>query len=106
MSRLRSPRLMLLLFVGLLAAPSWATAVSLGLGALILATRALSTVVSRWRQPASDPEAVQLGVDQRGRRVSLITRELSAHGLILGASGSGKTTTLLTILEQQIRRGV
>ncbi|MBV8431756.1 MAG: DUF853 family protein [Solirubrobacterales bacterium] len=106
MSRLRSPRLMLLLFVGLLAAPSWATAVSLGLGALILAARALRPVVSRWRQPASDPEAVQLGLDQRGRRVSLITRELSAHGLILGASGSGKTTTLLTILEQQVRRGV
>ena len=28
--------------------------------------------------------------------------ELSAHGLILGASGAGKSTTLLTILTEQI----
>jgi type IV secretory pathway TraG/TraD family ATPase VirD4 len=34
--------------------------------------------------------------------VTLIGHELSAHGLILGASGSGKTNALLTILEQQI----
>ena len=31
--------------------------------------------------------------------------ELSAHGLILGASGAGKTTTLLAILADQIGRG-
>ena len=31
--------------------------------------------------------------------------ELSAHGLIVGASGAGKSTTLLTILTDQIRRG-
>src|SRR5205085_12456755 len=32
-------------------------------------------------------------------------RELASHGLILGASGAGKTTTLLTILTQLIERG-
>ncbi len=46
-----------------------------------------------------------LGVDRRGRLVRLGDAELSAHGLILGASGAGKTTTLLTILSDQIRRG-
>ena len=46
-----------------------------------------------------------LGADERGRLVRLGDDELSAHGLILGASGAGKTTTLLTILTDQIRRG-
>ena len=32
--------------------------------------------------------------------------ELSAHGLILGASGAGKSTTLLRILTEQIARGL
>ena len=41
----------------------------------------------------------------RGRLVRLGDDELSAHGLILGASGAGKTTTLLTILTDQVRRG-
>ena len=31
--------------------------------------------------------------------------QLSAHGLILGASGAGKSTTLLRILTEHIRRG-
>jgi type IV secretory pathway TraG/TraD family ATPase VirD4 len=48
---------------------------------------------------------VVLGVGERGRIVRLGDDELSAHGLILGASGAGKTTTLLTILSEQIRRG-
>ena len=39
----------------------------------------------------------------RGRAVRLSDHELSAHGLILGASGAGKTTTLLTILDRPDR---
>jgi type IV secretory pathway TraG/TraD family ATPase VirD4 len=35
----------------------------------------------------------------------LTDHELSAHGLILGASGAGKSTTLLRILTEQIARG-
>ena len=49
--------------------------------------------------------ATSLGVDGRGRAVTLDDRQLSAHGLILGASGAGKSTTLLTILTDHIRRG-
>jgi conjugal transfer pilus assembly protein TraD len=48
---------------------------------------------------------IVLGVDGRGRPVVLAEDELSAHGLIVGASGAGKTTTLLTILSDQVRRG-
>jgi conjugal transfer pilus assembly protein TraD len=103
MSLLRSPRVMLILFVALLAAPAWVTTAVLGAAALGFAARGLRGVAGRQRDPGRE---IVLGTDRRGRRVSLGDRELSAHGLILGASGSGKTTALLTILEQQIRRGV
>jgi hypothetical protein len=49
--------------------------------------------------------AVALGVDRDGRAVLLSEHQLSAHGLILGASGSGKTTTMAAILTDHIRRG-
>lgn len=50
-------------------------------------------------------DGLLLGADGRGRQVAVSERELSAHGLILGASGTGKTTTLLGILDQLIARG-
>ena len=37
--------------------------------------------------------------------MALSDRQLEAHALIVGASGAGKTTTLETILAQQIARG-
>ena len=37
--------------------------------------------------------------------MSLTDRQLAAHALIVGASGAGKSTTLLGILGAQIRRG-
>jgi type IV secretory pathway TraG/TraD family ATPase VirD4 len=46
-----------------------------------------------------------LGHDPSGRAVVLGEHELSAHGLILGASGAGKSTTLLRILADQIEQG-
>jgi conjugal transfer pilus assembly protein TraD len=56
---------------------------------------------------AEDPRSamVLLGHDPRGEPVTLSDRQLSAHGLILGASGAGKSTTLLSILTANIRRG-
>jgi type IV secretory pathway TraG/TraD family ATPase VirD4 len=46
-----------------------------------------------------------LGADAAGAPVVLGDRQLSAHALILGASGAGKSTTLLAILTDHIRRG-
>ncbi|MDQ4040701.1 MAG: DUF853 family protein [Actinomycetota bacterium] len=48
---------------------------------------------------------VILGIDERGRTVRVRDEELAGHGLIVGATGSGKTTTLLVILAAAIRRG-
>jgi hypothetical protein len=50
-------------------------------------------------------EAIALGSDDRGRGVLLSDRQLSAHALILGASGAGKSTTLLKLLTEHIRIG-
>jgi conjugal transfer pilus assembly protein TraD len=53
--------------------------------------------------PAREP--LRLGAEPTGRPVLLNEAQLSAHGLILGASGAGKTTTLLRILTEHILRG-
>jgi type IV secretory pathway TraG/TraD family ATPase VirD4 len=106
---------------GLLLAPDRLIAViglAAGAGALALlsARRARAARTAAWA-PAdgagtggrrSGPAAaagVVLGVDGRGRALALEDRQLAAHALIVGASGSGKSTTLVTILSDQIRRG-
>lgn len=47
-----------------------------------------------------------LGRDERGRPVELTDEQLGAHALIAGATGSGKTVTLTTILCQAVARGM
>jgi hypothetical protein len=101
----RWPRLALIAFVGLLAAPVWVSMAALAVAIGLFLTRGALRAARRQRDtPAA--EGIRLGVTSHGQPRTLADRELSAHGLILGASGSGKTTALLTILEQQIRRGV
>jgi type IV secretory pathway TraG/TraD family ATPase VirD4 len=46
-----------------------------------------------------------VGHDRRGRPVSLSDEQLAAHGLIVGATGAGKSTTLLRVLTEHIRSG-
>ena len=57
------------------------------------------------RSSSASRVAAVLGSDAGGRPVLLTDDELSAHGLILGASGAGKSTTLLKLMTEQIERG-
>jgi hypothetical protein len=109
MNRIRGrPYWLIALMVGLLVWQSAAATVAL-IGGGIAVLLAQGALEARRRRATADPPApsdgVALGVDRRGERVVLTDRQLSAHGLILGASGAGKSTTLLTILSDQVRRG-
>jgi conjugal transfer pilus assembly protein TraD len=57
-------------------------------------------------QPVLAPAGILIGHDTTTKEEARLTEEqLAAHGLIVGASGSGKTTSLLTILVGAIQRG-
>jgi conjugal transfer pilus assembly protein TraD len=106
----RPPYWTLAAFVVLLALPfSWAIAVLASAGALRVGFELVrGSNRRRAARLARDAEGpgVTLGVDDRGRDVRLTDRQLAAHGLIIGASGAGKSTTLLGILSDQIERGL
>ena len=89
----------------MLSPPAWAT-VALLAGAVGIAVAQSAARVARARAPHSTApgEGVALGVDAAGRQVVLSDQQLSAHGLILGASGAGKSTTLLRILTDHVAR--
>ncbi len=77
---------------------------AVAVGAAISVLRATGARRRRADAGRSD-SAVVLGTDTAGRPVVLADRQLSTHGLILGASGAGKSTTLLAILTDHIQRG-
>jgi conjugal transfer pilus assembly protein TraD len=104
----RRPYWALLALIALLLLPSGtADAVLAGALALAGAVSLLRVVGAGRRQGAAEhsASAVVLGADSAGEPVLLADRQLSAHGLILGASGAGKSTTLLAILTDHIQRG-
>jgi conjugal transfer pilus assembly protein TraD len=92
-------------FAVLIFAPTGLTLPLLAAATALAAARGARLAGARLRRSRDCEREVVLGVDTRGRVVRLGDDELSAHGLILGASGAGKTTTLLTILSDQIVRG-
>jgi conjugal transfer pilus assembly protein TraD len=103
----RAPYWTLLLFAGLLTVPfAWGAAALAGVvvGRIAWSWYRERRVSSR-RRTALRPGQVALGADPHGRPVTLTEDQLSAHALIVGASGSGKSTTLLQILGEQITHG-
>ena len=96
--------LVLAAFVALVFLPTGVALPALGAMLAVSAFRGVCFIAGLRPRRRREGEIV-LGVDKRGGLVRLSDDELSAHGLILGASGAGKTTTLLTILSDQIRRG-
>jgi type IV secretory pathway TraG/TraD family ATPase VirD4 len=103
-ARLRQT-LTLAAFVALILAPTAVAVPLLAVAAGLTAVRGARLISAHLRSPRGREREVVLGADTRGRVVRLGDDEMSAHGLILGASGAGKTTTLLTILCDQIARG-
>ncbi len=96
--------------VAVFASPSvWVAAGVLVAGAALLAVPALMRAASRRaaeRATAADAVAsITVGRDPAGRTVALSDRQLAAHALIVGASGAGKSTTMLRIVAAQIARG-
>ncbi len=86
--------------------PGWIIALSAAFAGAIVLARAAS-YVRRRREAERDPPsgAVALGTDLGGGSVVLTEQQLSAHALILGATGAGKSTTLLAVLAEHVRGG-
>jgi conjugal transfer pilus assembly protein TraD len=109
MSREARRRLSLAALLALLLAPAPLRWPALA-GALVAvgAARAVLAFARRTRArrlARGSSGAMLLGLDPRGRPVALSERELAAHALILGASGAGKTTSLLAILTERVLAG-
>jgi hypothetical protein len=97
----------LAVFVALLTIPF---PIAAGVAGAIIAGRVALAVrrglrLHRARGAPASGASVALGRDPRGQMVTLSDRQLAAHALIVGASGSGKSTTMLTILADHIARG-
>ena len=96
-------------FAALMLAPAW---VPVAVGVLLVGGRLLRLAIKHAQRPdsgsarrASNAGGLPIGVDRSGSRVAVPEEALAAHGLILGATGAGKSTTLLTLLTEQARRG-
>jgi conjugal transfer pilus assembly protein TraD len=100
----------LALWLAVIVSPSvWVAGGLLVAGAALLAVPALLRAAARRADAQAlaegAGESLTLGSDPGGRAVALSDRQLAAHALIVGASGAGKSTTMLSILGAQIRRG-
>ena len=105
----RSARVLALLVcvVLLSSAPPWPgiAFAAAALGAVIVPPLRRAVRRRRSLRGAAESGAISLGSDADGHEVSLSDRQLSAHALILGASGAGTSTTLLKLLTEYVRMG-
>jgi conjugal transfer pilus assembly protein TraD len=87
--------------------PGWVIAVTATIATVVVLAQASARVRHRLDAARDPPRGtVALGADAvHGARVSLTDQQLSAHALILGATGAGKSTTLLTVLTEHVRSG-
>ena len=96
-------------FVALMVLPPGAGIVAVGLAVagrmLWRASEQRRARRAEIRALAAEGPSIVIGVDADGRPVTIPERTLAAHGLIVGATGAGKSTTLLTLLTDQIARG-
>jgi conjugal transfer pilus assembly protein TraD len=100
----------LALWLAVIVSPSvWVAAGLLVAGAALLAAPAVLRAAGRRAGARAATEGagelVTVGRDPAGRPVALSDRQLAAHALIVGASGAGKSTTMLRIVCAQIHRG-
>jgi GTPase SAR1 family protein len=96
--------------IALMLLPATAAYIALAAGLLASGGLAYARRAAARRSHAAALEAggrsgVVIGRDPGGRPVVLGDRQLAAHGLIVGASGAGKSTTMLSILTEHVARG-
>jgi len=60
----------------------------------------------RMKQLEHPDDGTVLGVDTYGKPVYISDKELNGHCLVLGATGSGKTTTLMNFVESATKRNM
>lgn len=91
-----------------LTPPAWVTWLAAAAVAAVALRAAGARLRARLRGRAATaaPGAVALGAEPDGSPVVLTAGQLSAHALILGASGAGKSTTMLRLLTERIRLGL
>jgi ABC-type oligopeptide transport system ATPase subunit len=94
-------------FVLIVSPPLWATVVitSAAMGVILAGPVISARRRARVASGEIGPVATVLGTASDGEPVALTDRQLGSHTVIVGASGSGKSTTLLRILTDQIRGG-
>lgn len=67
---------------------------------------AKQAVTAMNNKPADTVDGSVIGMDGRGRAVTLSDKAANQHTLVLGTTGSGKTVTVCNMVESAINRGV